>query len=64
MKPYATGPDCLKLGHTPVLTGSNQTKPAQTDFDRLKAVLTEQTDSTGPDQLKADQTGPGPGHTG
>ncbi|EPP32756.1 hypothetical protein CPC698_1683, partial [Chlamydia psittaci C6/98] len=30
----------LKLGHKPVLNGSNQTRPPQTGFDRLKAVLT------------------------
>ncbi|EPJ15156.1 hypothetical protein CP02DC21_2183 [Chlamydia psittaci 02DC21] len=33
IKPNQTGPDCLKLGHKPVLTGSNQARPAQTDFD-------------------------------
>ncbi|EPJ27379.1 hypothetical protein CP09DC78_1148, partial [Chlamydia psittaci 09DC78] len=34
------GPDCLKLGHKLVLTGSNQSRPVQNGFDRLKAVLT------------------------
>ncbi|EPJ17867.1 hypothetical protein CP02DC21_1606, partial [Chlamydia psittaci 02DC21] len=43
LKSDQTGPDRprpLKLGHKPVLTGSNQTRPSQTGFDRLEPVLT------------------------
>ncbi|EPP33118.1 hypothetical protein CPC698_1161, partial [Chlamydia psittaci C6/98] len=35
-----TIPDRLKLGHKPVLTSLNQTRPAQTRADRLKPDLT------------------------
>ncbi|EPJ25979.1 hypothetical protein CP03DC29_1458 [Chlamydia psittaci 03DC29] len=40
MKQDQTGSDRLKLGHKPVLTGSNQTRPAQSGYDRLEPVLT------------------------
>ncbi|EPJ29144.1 hypothetical protein CP09DC78_1103, partial [Chlamydia psittaci 09DC78] len=43
LKSDQTGPDRprpLKLGHKTVLTGSNQTRPSQTGFDRLEPVLT------------------------
>ncbi|EPP33144.1 hypothetical protein CPC698_1128, partial [Chlamydia psittaci C6/98] len=36
--PEQTGPDRLKPGHKPVLTSSNQTRPAQTGFDRPQSV--------------------------
>ena len=40
IKQDQNGPDHLKLGHKPVLTGANQTRPAQTGFDRPEPVLT------------------------
>ncbi|EPP32894.1 hypothetical protein CPC698_1406, partial [Chlamydia psittaci C6/98] len=54
-------PDCLKLGHKPVLISSNQTRLAQTRFDRPEPVLTISNQTrpaqTRPDWLKPHQTG-------
>ncbi|EPJ15274.1 hypothetical protein CP02DC18_1173, partial [Chlamydia psittaci 02DC18] len=62
IKPDQTGPDRLKLGHKPVLTSSNQTRPAQSGYDGLEPVLTVSNQSrpaqTRPDRLKTVLTGP------
>ncbi|EPL01899.1 hypothetical protein CP02DC14_2114, partial [Chlamydia psittaci 02DC14] len=58
-RPDRTRP--AKTGHQPVLTGSNQTRQAQTGFDRPEPVLTGSNQTrpaeTGPDQLKPVLTG-------